>query len=814
MLQPPPHKPPIMLRRTFRIAALLVVLIIVVPLLAAAGFLLWLWHDQPAATGTAAISGLEQPVEVMRDRQGVPYIFAANERDAYRALGYVHAQDRLWQMETMRRAGAGRLAELMGVRFGDFALRVDRTMRTLGFYRAAERMEKTLSPEAHAAFAAYAEGVNAYLTTRREALPIEFQILRHTPEPWRIADSLVWAKLMALQLSANYREELYRAALLRTLSPPQLDDLFPPDRIGAPTTLAAEIGKTDLSGLDLPRLLAALPELGFDTASNEWVLAGSRTATGKPILANDPHLGLEAPILWYLARIVTPGHTITGATVPGVPLHILGHNGKVAWGFTTTHSDTQDLFLEKIDPQDGRRYLTPGGSEPFASRDETIRVAGEPPEILTVRETRHGPVISTLEVPGTAPPGHVLALAFPGLADDDTSAEAIYRLNHAGDAAGVREALRLHIAPQQNVVYADLAGTVGFLSPGRVPIRSRGDGRTPVPGWVGDYDWTGYIPFEELPQAVDPPSGQFVNANNAVVGPGYRHFLAADWPDPSRAERIIEMLGTGKHSVEDVVRQQMDSVSLPARTLLPALLKRVTPNARTADAITLLKGWDGTMARDRAEPLIFESWLRQLVRALFADELGAEFVPYWDLRAAAIRRVLTESPGWCDDVATPAAESCEQTVTAALTAALDGVAARQGPDVRTWRWGAEHKAALSHRLFGRVPLLGPLFDLSIETDGGFFTVNRGTSQIRNPAAPFAHVHGAGFRAVYDLADLGNSRFVIATGQSGNPLSRHWGDLVRLWRDGGGLRLSGDRGSLAAAGAEALTLTPRKVGTSQ
>lgn len=807
-----------MLRRTLRIAALLAALLVLVPLLAAGGFLLWLWHDQPVTRGTVGIAGLDRPVEVMRDPHGVPHIFAASERDAYRALGYVHAQDRLWQMETMRRAGAGRLAELMGVRFGDFALRVDRTMRTLGIYRAAERMEKTLSPEAHAAFAAYAEGVNAYLSGRREALPIEFQILRHDPEPWRIADSLVWAKLMALQLSANYREELYRATLLRTLSPalspPQLDDLFPPDRPGAPTTLAVEIGKGELDGLDLPRLLAALPELGFDTASNEWVLSGSRTTTGKPILANDPHLGLEAPILWYLARIVTPDYSIAGATVPGVPLHILGHNGRVAWGFTTTHSDTQDLFLEKIDPQDGRRYLTPGGSEPFASRDETIRIAGEPPETLTVRETRHGPVISPLEAPGSAPPGHVLALAFPGLAGEDTSAEAIYRLNHAADAAAVREALRLHVAPQQNVAYADVTGTVGFLSPGRVPIRGKGDGRTPVPGWVGDYDWTGFIPFEELPQAVNPPSGQFVNANNAVVGPGYRHFLAADWPDPSRAERIVEMLGTGTHSVEEVARQQMDSVSLPARTLLPELLTRVTATPRTADAIALLKGWDGTMARDRPEPLVFESWLRQLVRTLFADELGAEFIPYWDLRASVIKRVLSESPGWCDDITTPAAESCGQAVTAALVAALDGIAARQGGDLRSWRWGAEHKAALSHRLFGRVPLLGTLFDLSIESDGGYFTVNRGTSQIRNPAAPFAHVHGAGFRAVYDLADPDNSRFVIATGQSGNPLSRHWGDQVRLWRDGGGLRLAGDRGSLAASGAEVLTLAPRKVGTSQ
>ncbi|WP_245986023.1 penicillin acylase family protein [Azospirillum thermophilum] len=767
-----------MIRRLFALlSALLLILLLAV--LGVGGFLLWLWLDQPATSGAAAGAGMEKPVEVLRDARGIPHIFAAGERDAYRALGYVHAQDRLWQMEMTRRAGAGRLAELVGTRLGDWALRLDRSMRTLGLHRAAEQMEATLSPEAKAAFTAYAEGVNAYLKTRREPLPIEFQLLHHEPEPWRVADSLVWAKLMALQLSGNYREEGVRARLLQTLSPQQVEDLFPADPPGSPVTLAAAF-----TGEELTRALALLPELGFDTASNEWVLDGSRTTTGKPILANDPHLGLEAPILWYLARIVTPGFTVAGATVPGVPLHILGHNGRVAWGFTTTHSDTQDLFIEKIDPADPTRYLVPGGSRPFASRTEAIRIAGAAEERLTVRETRHGPVVSTLlDGAGGAPPDHVMALAFPGLAGDDSSAEALYRLNHAADAAAVREALRLHVAPQQNVVYADTAGTVGFLAPARVPIRRSGDGRVPVPGWTGEHDWTGFIPFDELPQAVNPPSGQFVNANNAVVGPGYRHHLAADWPDPSRARRIVEMLGTGSHSVEQVAAQQMDAVSLPARELLPALLELASTDGRAGEALALLKGWDGRMDRNRPEPLIFESWQRELVRVIFADELGEAFPSYWDLRPAAVLRALrppagTGGRGWCDDVTTPTRESCKDMVDGALAVALSRIQARQGPDMRSWRWGTEHRAALNHRLLGAIPLVKDLLDLSIETDGGFFTVNRGTTRIRDSAAPFAHVHGAGYRAVYDLADLDNSRFVIATGQSGNPFSRHWGTWFR------------------------------------
>ncbi|WP_372396741.1 penicillin acylase family protein [Azospirillum sp. HJ39] len=793
--------------RRGKVAALLGMLVLV-PVVTLFGAWLWMRAQQPQTNGTVAIAGSGAPAEIVRDGQGVAHIFAATERDGYRALGYAHAQDRLWQMETMRRAGAGRLAELVGTEYGDFALRSDRLMRTLGLYRSAQAMAASLSPDARTAFEAYAEGVNAYLATRSEALPLEFQLLRHTPEPWTVADSLVWAKLMALQLSANYRDELFRTRVLERLSPGQVEDLFPPDAPGAPTTLAGELrGMNDLREA-VTRTLAALPRMGFDTASNEWVLTGARTTTGKPIIANDPHLGLEAPILWYLARIVTPDFTVTGATVPGVPLTILGHNGKVAWGFTTTHSDTQDLFVEKPDPQDPARYLTPEGSQPFETRSETIAIAGEASQTLTVRGTRHGPVISDLDGATTGSP---LALSFPGLAEDDTSAESLYRLNHAGTAEGVRDALRLHVAPQQNIVYADVAGEVGFITAGRLPIRRKGDGRVPVPGWTGEYDWTGFLPYYALPQAVNPPSGQFVNANNAVVGRDYPYRLATEWPDPSRARRIIEMLGTGRHSVEDVARQQMDVVSLPARDFLPELLKYPTPPGLATDAAALLRGWDGRMDRDRPEPLIFTAWLRELVRAVFADELGPDFASYWELRPEALRHVIGERPDWCDDVTTPQKETCADTIGKALESAVKMLADRHGSSPKSWRWGDEHKAQLAHRMLGRLPLIGGRADLSVETDGDFFTVNRGTTTTRDGANPFRHVHGAGFRAVYDLADLDNSRFVIATGQSGNIWSRHWGDLVETWRDGGALRLAGDRGTLVAAGAEVLTLTPRNTG---
>lgn len=792
-----------MIRRTLTVIAALLGTLLLMAVLVPGGFLLWMRAEVPTGKGTLALPGLSAPVEVLRDGKGVPHIMAANLGDAYFALGHAHAQDRLFQMEFMRRVGAGRVAEVVGTRFGSWAVDIDRMMRTLGLYRRAESSLAALPPETREALDRYAAGVNAYLATRRDALPIEFQLLRLEPEPWRPADSLVWGKLMALQLSGNYREELRNARLLQTFTSDRIRDLYPEAPADSPVTLAAE-----LKDLRFDRALATLPDLGPDLASNEWLVDGRGTVTGKPILANDPHLGLEAPILWYLARIVTPEVTIAGGTVPGVPMHVLGHNGHVAWGFTTTHSDTQDLFVERLDPQDSTRYLTPGGAEPFRTRNEVIRIAGQPDLTITVRETRHGPVISDVDGGTGAPAGHVMALAFTGLVEDDSTAGGLHRLTLARSVAEASVALTLHKAPQQNVVYADTSGATAFMAPALVPIRRKGDGRTPVPGWTGEYDWTGTIPYDELPRALDPPSGRIVNANNRVVGPDYPHHLASEWPDPVRARRIGQMLDRDVTlSVDRAATQQMDAVSLHARALLPVLLPTRPGNEREVQALALLRSWDGTMARDRAEPLIYAWWLRELVRRLTADELGELFPAYWDLRAEAVRHMLTEAQGWCDDVSTPTPESCADALSASLATALAAITKRHGNDMSGWSWGLEHKAVLNHRLLGKIPVLGSLFDLSVATDGDVHTVNRGTTRVASNEAPFSHVHGPGFRAVYDLADLANSRFVIATGQSGNPLSPHWGDFTTLWADGGAVTLAGTSDQLRAGGAERLLLTP-------
>ncbi len=784
-------------------------LILVLALLPVAGAVALWFHlswNQPSMSGTAALAGLRAPVTVVRDGNAVPHVFADHMEDAYFALGWLHAEDRLFQMEMMRRVGAGRLSELIGF-LGDFPVRIDTMMRTLGLYRHAEASMAHLSPEVRAGLDAYAAGVNAWLGARTVPLPIEFQLLWHTPEPWRPADSLVWGKLMALQLSGNSMEEIARGRMAEVLSPQQLDDLFPGDRPGTPPTLAARL--VDWTGL--ARALA--PPLGPSTASNGWALDPSRTSTGGAILANDPHLGLEAPILWYLARIVTPQLEIVGGTVPGVPFHVVGQTGSMAWGLTTTGGDVQDLVVEQVDPADPARYLAPDGSRPFTVREEVIGRRFAEPLRITVRGTRNGPVISDMTGPlaPRAAPGNAVSLRFTVLTDADTTVEALYRMQRATSWEAFREALRLFVGPQQNIFYADRGGRIGFIAPARVPIRGRGDGRQPVPGWDAAYDWTGTIPFDALPQAIDPPSGRFVNANNRVVGPDYPHLIAVDWPDAYRFRRIEQLLEPARRQSLDTTEALMkDARSLAAVELLPHMLAAIdVDGAPVAQAAGLLRGWDGTMRRDRPEPLIFEWWLMELGRALWSDELGPAADAMRGLGAPAVLRILTERTAWCDDVRTPGTETCKTIVRLAFDRTLEALTARRGPHIPAWRWGDEHTAPLAHQILGRVPLVRDLIDISIPTDGGFYTVNRGATSVSNRDRPFAHVHGAGYRGIYDLADPARSRFVIATGQSGNPLSPHWGDFVERWRDGRHVTIAGSREMLEREGMGTVLLQPSR-----
>lgn len=772
----------------------------------------YLRQSLPKISGELRLQGLAGEVEVLRDAYGVPHIYAGSIEDANFALGFVHAQDRLWQMEMSRRVGTGRLAEALGAP----ALEADRFIRTLGVRRVAEASMHNYEPETRRVLEAYAAGVNAFLASG-PVLPPEFWLTRLSPEPWTAADSVTWTKMMAWDLGGNWRSELLRMRLAKTLPIARIQEFLPPYPGDAPASLP------DLKELygNLEKPIRELAEKwgsdpDFSVGSNNWVVGGARSASGKPLLANDPHLGLSAPPVWYFAHLHAPGIDVIGASLPGVPGIILGRNDRIAWGFTNTGSDVQDLYVEKIDS--AGNYLTPEGPRPFTVFTETIKVKGADDERLTVRVSRHGPVISDVVRQGleAVPRGHALAFAWTALAEDDLTVQFGLKIARATDWTSFLEAARDFHAPQQNVLYADVEGNIGFIAAGRVPVRKPANdlkGLAPAPGWDARYDWAGFIPFTELPRAYNPASSVILTANHKIVPPDYRHHLTFEWQPPYRARRIAELLEAERaHTVASFARIQSDVVSLAARELLPKLLT-TRPNTEDARrALQALSTWDGTMAVDRAEPLILAAWWRELGRALYSDELGDAFTRNWSTRAVFVANVLDDRDGqsrWCDDVRTKRVETCDEILSASLEGALSELRRRYGADPARWRWGDAHPAHHTHRPFSRVPWLARFFDISVPSAGDAYTINVGRSDFDNPAEPFANRHAASLRAIYDLADPQASLFIHSGGQSGNPLSSHYRAFAAPWTHGEYIPMVTERRRLETAGAQRLVLAPRK-----
>jgi penicillin amidase len=782
------------MRTAFRVLGIFLVVLV----LAATGGFLYLRQSLPAWEGEVSVAGLDAPIEILRDRFGVPHIFAASERDAHFGLGYVHAQDRLWQMEMNRRIGAGRLAEALGRR----ALQADRFLRTLGVRRAAESNLTHLDDETRRNLDAYAAGVNAFLRAR-PVLPPEFWITGIEPEPWSPADSLTWLKMMAWDLGGNWRNELLRMRLSKTLPMARIQEFLPPYPGDAPLPIRdlrelyhdVEPPRVTRNG-DVPYFSDSLD------ASNSWAVA--RSASGKPLLAHDPHLRLTAPSFWYLAHLEAPGLSAIGGTLPGIPGVLIGRNARIAWGLTNTGPDVQDLYLEKIDTLGN--YLTPEGSRPFTTVKEQIPIKGEPAEMLEVRVSRHGPVISDV-LPNALEPtprGYALALQWTALAEDDLTMQAALRLAKVGTWRELQAAAAQMHAPQQTMTYADADGNVGFIAPGRVPVRkSENDlkGLAPAPGWDARYDWAGYVPFAELPQALNPPSGSVVSANHKIVPPGYRHHITVEWQPPYRAQRITELLSREeRHTVASFARMQMDTVSLAVREMLPLLLTAEPGSEEAREAMRLLASWDGTMAAGRPEPLIVVAWWRELARGLYADELGDAFRANWAPRPVFMGNVLAADSAWCGD-------SCAALISQSLEKALVDLKKRYGADMQAWRWGEAHPARHRHRPFSTHEWLGRFFDISVPSAGGSYTVNVGRMDFGDKAAPYANRHGVSYRGIYDLADPEASLFIQSGGQSGNLLSPHYRSFVEPWARGEYVPMITDRRRLEADGARRLVLLP-------
>lgn len=774
------------------------------------------WRSLPEVSGEHVVQGPSDRIEIVRDAHGVPHIYARTGEDAYFGLGYVHAQDRLWQMELARRMGYGTLAEV----FGESLVERDRMFRTLGLARVAQENWKRLDAETQRALAAYARGVNAWLE-RDRPLPVEFWIFGVEPARWEPIHSIVFHKVMAWSLAGNWGWEAWRFRMGAALNPGRLADLAPPYPGDSPIPFASLWAVYDGLGISRPREQHSardLPGLTKLSGSNNWVVAGNRTRNGKPLLANDPHLRMTAPSQWYLAHLSAPGLNVIGATLPGLAGVILGRNDKVAWAFTNTLSDTQDLFLERLGSR-GDTYLTPDGPRSFASAREVIRVRGGDDVEFVARSTRHGPVFSecnetAAELP---PPGHVVSLAWTALRYDDETVAFPIRASRSESSSALLEATRKFHSPQQNIVYADVNGTVGFIAAGRIPERSAENelkGLVPAPGWLAEYDWKTFVPFEELPQIAQPPSGRIVTANNKITPPGYTHWMGAEWAHPHRANRIEELLDSRRtHTVESFAEIQLDVRSGAADEVLERMLK-ILPRDLSEDERALvrrLETWDRAMRAEASEPLIFAAWLREFGRLVYADELGELFEDNWSQRVEFLNNVLANEDGqarWCDDQRTAETETCSVVTRNALQLAQRYLALRFGTDATAWKWADAHSMKSGHMGLADVPVLSRWFNVVERAGGDGTTVNVADYDIDDDDTAFASDHGAGFRAIYDLGNLEQSRAILSTGQSGNVFSSHYRDMSPLWASGKYVPLSTRREVVESDAIGTLVLRPR------
>jgi penicillin amidase len=817
---------------------LLRIFAVAVGCLAIAGLLGWylVSRSLPDYDGEIPLDGLDGEVRITRDANAVPHIRATTDHDAFFALGLVHAQDRLWQMELNRRAAQGGLSALMGAR----TVELDRLVKTLDIYGLASRSLESQTPETRAALDAYAQGVNAWIRhVNDQALgrgAPEFFLFTGGLAPWTPADSLAVLKMMALRLSMSARAEVLRARFLLQLPPERVADILPEDPNPAITTPPrfAEL----FPGLHFPeaRFAAAAPEprdplleaLGppvdprMGGASNIWAVDGSRASGGKPLLASDPHLWLSAPSLWFLADVAGPGVAAIGGTLPGVPVILVGRNRHLGWGLATTNVDDQDLYIEKLNPEDPGQYLTPDGWQTFEMRSIRIEISGEETRSELVRRSRHGPVLSGDQLGSRAitPEGHVAALGWTALERQDRTMSAALHLMLANGFEAAEHALEMAVAPAQNIVLADRAG-VALIVAGAIPARnpaSRSQGRIPSPGWLAENDWTGIRPPILNPRVIRPASGAVANANNRVTDAPYPNHISFSWEYPYRIQRLQkELSGRAYHSREGFVALQNDAVSEMARSVLPLIARDLwwrterteRESRREEQALEMLARWNGEMNQHSPEPLIFAEWMRMLTRRLAADELGPLMEEIAGPQPLFVERVFRNVDGagvWCDVDKTPETEDCPEMAALALDDALVSLAREYGSNIEGWRWGEAHVALHRHTPLGFFSVLGPFFNIENETSGGDYTLLRGQTPGRG-SSPFRNVHAAGLRVVYDFADPDGSVMVIATGQSGHPFSRWYDHLAGLWTRGDMIPMSMDDDEAAAGAVGVMVLRP-------
>ena len=786
----------------------------------------FLSQSLPNYNKTVQFSHLIAKTEVVRDTANVPHIFATNDHDTLFALGYVHAQDRLWQMTMLRRTAQGRLSEL----FGKETLSIDKVVRRLGIYGAAHNSVSALRPSTQLKLNAYAQGVNARLKEINSGAlgrgAPEFFIFSNAIARWSPADSLAIIKLMGLQMSSHLESEVLRARLSLILDNDRLKDILP----DVPGPGQAVLN--DFASLfpTLPRLQANenMPQQAFSPfkpialsgASNAWAALPGRSASRGTLLANDPHLSLTAPSIWYLARLELETGGVIGGTIPGVPVVLVGRSAHLGWGLTTANIDDTDVYIEKVNPDNPNEYLSLNEFVPFIKKQSIIKIKDSTSITIDLLWTENGPVLPSnhYNLGAITPEGYVTSVAWTLLSAHDTSIEAAFDVMASHSVQSAMKASRAYVAPGQNLILADknqiAMRTIGAL-PKRDP-RNQSRGRMPTAGWLSVNRWQGMFDQSVNPVFLNPTGGVLGNTNNKYIDRPFPEHISYDWSDTQRVQRWVRLMQNREaHTRDSFIEAQLDSISPTARTILPLIgaelwfQSKGTPFNRLLEqrkvALNLLANWNGEMNEHLPEPLIYSAWIRALQVRLVQDELGPLSKEFSQVKPLFIERVYRNIDGagqWCDVVQSEPIETCAAMAQLALDDALTELLNTYSNDINGLRWGEAHQATHDHPVLGKIPVLKWFVNIRHSTSGGDNTLQRGKTIGTGPN-PYLNVHAGAYRGVYDFADPNSSVFIISTGQSGHPLSRHYDNLAELWRRGEYVPMSLDE-SLARAGATGVT----------
>jgi penicillin G amidase len=818
-----------MLAKILRVVLIIVSVLVVLAIVLGVVGVYLVRSSFPRVNGQVKLSGLDSTVDIYRDSYGIPQIYAKSPHDLFYAQGYVHAQDRFWQMDFWRHIGSGRLSEM----FGKSEVDTDTFLRTLGWERIAQQELKAMSADEVALLQAYADGVNAYLASHKGAsLSLEYAVLKlltpkYSPEPWQPVNTLTWGKVMAWDLSSQGESEIERAVLLKTLTPQQLTDLFPPYPTDHPDVVpnfslsktsgavaATTQGEQVLINLSpafqgladrISKVDAVLGPGGNEIGSNNWVISGSRTASGKPILANDMHLSEQMPAIWYEIGLhcspvgTTCPYNVSGFSFAGVPGVIVGHNDRIAWGFTNVGPDVLDLYIEKINPANPNQYEVNGQWVDMQLVKETINVAGGKPVELTVRYTRHGPIVydnptdhkQIQDAWGVAlPTDFAISMRWTAL-EPANIFRAIFGFDAAQNWDDYRAAARYFAVPSQNMVFADIDGNIGYQTPGNIPIRKPGNsGDYPVPGWTDEYEWQGYIPFDQLPNAYNPSDGYIVSANNEVVGAKYPYVITDEWDYGFRAARIVQLIKTASGPIDAATIQKMhgDDYSASAAYMVPLIMKLNLKDANLIAARDLLKNWDDQNTMDAAAPAIYNVFWRAMLARTFHDNLPKDYWPDGGDRWFEVMRRLVQTPNstWWDDQSTSTKETRDDILSLAFSDAVSQLNKILGSNAAKWTWGDLHTLTFHNQSLGTSGI-GPIEAIfnrgPYHTAGGSSLVNNTAwdATVADAAKAFQVVTLPSERLIVDLSDLPASLSVITTGESGHAFHANYADQADLWR---------------------------------